>query len=65
MGDYALNVELRSDKGKGVARQLRLKGRIPAVCYGRRTQATSVSLDPRMLERLISTITSPPSAMAR
>ena len=54
MGDYALNVELRTDKGKGVARQLRMQGRIPAVCYGKRNQSTSVSLDPRMLERLIS-----------
>ena len=54
MGDYALNVELRTETGKGVARQLRMKGRIPGVCYGKRNQATSVSLDPRMLERLIS-----------
>lgn len=41
-----LTAEPRTDTGKGVARQLRLRGRIPAVVYGRdrAPQALSVSL---------------------
>ena len=53
MADVALDVEIRSDKGKGAARKLRAAGRIPAVCYGSGRAPLSVSLDPRSLERLI------------
>ncbi len=54
MADVALDVEIRSDKGKGAARQLRAKGRIPGVCYGKGRAPVSVSLDPRSLERLLA-----------
>ena len=53
MGDYALEVELRGDTGKGVARKLRAAGRIPGTLYGRGKPATSVSLDPEALERVL------------
>ena len=54
MADVALDVEIRSDKGKGAARKLRAAGKIPGVCYGRGQAPQSVSLDPRSLERLIA-----------
>ena len=53
MADVALDVEIRSSKGKGAARKLRAAGRIPGTCYGSGRAPVSVSLDPRSLERLI------------
>ena len=55
MADVALDVEIRSNAGKGAARKLRQAGRIPAVCYGRGRAPLSVSLDPRSLEKLLAT----------
>jgi large subunit ribosomal protein L25 len=54
VADVALDVEIRSDAGKGAARKLRAAGRIPAVCYGRGRTPQSVSLDPRSLEKLLA-----------
>lgn len=54
MGEWALEVELREDKGKGVARKLRAAGRIPGVLYGRGKAAQPLSLDPRVLERVLT-----------
>ena len=53
MGEFALDVELREQRGKGVARKLRATGRIPAICYRRNAEPVSVSLDPRELDRLL------------
>lgn len=55
MADVGLDVEIRSQGGKGAARKLRQAGRIPAVCYGRGRAPLSVSLDPRSLEKLLAT----------
>jgi large subunit ribosomal protein L25 len=55
VADVALDVEIRSEKGKGANRKLRAKGRIPGVCYGTGKAAISVSLDPRRLERVLAT----------
>jgi len=55
VGDWALEVELREGTGKGVARKLRAAGRIPGVLYGRGEPPQSVVLDPRALERVITT----------
>jgi large subunit ribosomal protein L25 len=55
VAEYQLDVELREGSRKSAARRLRASGRIPGICYGRDTDAVSVSLDPRALERLIST----------
>jgi len=49
-----LNVELRTETGKGVSRQLRLAGRIPGIVYGKGFTATAVSLDQRELLKTIS-----------
>ncbi len=53
MGEFALGVELRDGRGKGVARKLRASGRIPAICYRRNAESVAVSLDPKELDRLI------------
>jgi len=53
VADVALDVEIRSDKGKGAAPTRRAPGRIPGVCYGSGRAPVSVSLDPRSLERLL------------
>jgi large subunit ribosomal protein L25 len=54
VADVALDVEIRSDTGKGVARKLRAAGRIPGVCYARGKQPLPVTLDPKRLERLLA-----------
>ncbi len=58
MGEFALDVELREGKGKGVARKLRATGRIPGICYRRNAEPVPVSLDPKELDRLLRTASS-------
>jgi len=53
VGEFALGVELRENRGKGVARKLRATGRIPAVCYRRNGKPVPISLDPKELDRLL------------
>ncbi len=53
MGEFALGVELREGRGKGVARKLRATGRIPGICYRRNAESIAVSLDPRELELVL------------
>jgi large subunit ribosomal protein L25 len=53
VAENALNVETRQGVGKGVARKLRAAGRIPGVCYGKGEPSLSISLDPRVLRRLL------------
>lgn len=45
-----LNVEVREESGKGVARKLRAVGRVPAVVYGNEIEPLAISLDPKLLE---------------
>jgi large subunit ribosomal protein L25 len=49
----ALSAELREGTGKGVARKLRAKGVIPAVVYGRKRAAQSISVSPDALQKLL------------
>jgi len=53
VGEFALGVELREGRGKGVARKLRASGRIPGICYRPNSESVAVSLDPNELDRLI------------
>jgi large subunit ribosomal protein L25 len=55
VAEYELNVELRTDAGKGVARKLRAAGRVPGVCYGANSQTQSIHLDPKPLEKALRT----------
>ena len=48
-----LAVEVRETGGKGVARKLRVAGRIPAVLYGQGKDPLSLTLEPRVLEKLL------------
>jgi len=54
VGEHALSVEVREDTGKGTGRKLRAGGRIPAILYGRGRESVPISLDPRLLERLLA-----------
>jgi large subunit ribosomal protein L25 len=50
-----LKAERRDDAGKGVARKLRAKGRVPAVVYGHGTDPIPVSVDARELFHVLHT----------
>lgn len=52
---HALNVELRNKTGKGISKQLRRSGRIPAVVYGKGVDTVAVSLNPKELIAAIAT----------
>ena len=54
MAQVKLNVELRDESGKGVARKLRAAGKVPAVVYGRGQETRAVIVDPADLEQAIS-----------
>lgn len=45
--------EGRDRAGKGAARATRRAGRVPAVIYGDKKEATLISLDPKTIDRLI------------
>ena len=45
----SLQVEIRQDTGKGVARKLRAAGKVPAVVYGPDGDPVPVALDPAIL----------------
>ena len=54
MAENALQIQVRDASGKGVARKLRAAGRIPGVVYGRRQAAVPISLDPKLLRRVLT-----------
>jgi large subunit ribosomal protein L25 len=49
MEEIHLTAKIREKTGKGIAHQLRQKGLVPAVIYGKRFPAKSLSLNPREL----------------
>ncbi len=49
-----LTVELRSKTGKEISRQLRTRGLIPGVVYGKGMEAVSVSVNPKELNAAIA-----------
>ena len=51
-----LQAQKREGTGKGVARQLRLAGRVPAVLYGRELETMHLSLDGHEAEHLFRSI---------
>ncbi len=54
MANAELNVTLREGAGKGVARRLRAQGLVPAVVYGKGIDPCTISVEPRDLERVVS-----------
>ncbi len=53
MSENAIVVEAREGTGKGIARKLRAQGRIPAVLYGAGSEAQSITVDPKRLEKVL------------
>ena len=51
-----LKAEQRDDTGKGAARQLRMKGRIPAVIYGRGREPQALSIAALELDKLLASM---------
>lgn len=45
----------RTETGKGVARRLRAKGLIPAVCYGQTEQTLAIAINPAEFDKILST----------
>jgi large subunit ribosomal protein L25 len=43
-----------SSRGKNEARRLRVSGRVPAVVYGAKKDTVAVSLDPKVISRILS-----------
>ncbi len=56
METQALVAEVRAGRGKGPARQLRASGRIPAVFYGRGVEPRALSVVPRDVLKVLSTV---------
>ncbi len=55
MAQAELNIEIRGNSGKGVARKLRAAGKVPAVVYGKGMESTSIIVEPKALEQAIAT----------
>ncbi len=53
MSSYTLPADLRLSTGKGAARRLRQKGKIPAILYGSNTDPIMLEVDSVLLDRLI------------
>lgn len=53
MSTIVVEAETRDLTGKGHNRRLRAKGMIPAVVYGTKTEAISVSVDPKEITRIL------------
>jgi large subunit ribosomal protein L25 len=49
---HKLSAEKRAEAGKGVARQLRFKGRVPAILYGHKKEPIMLALSEMDLRRL-------------
>ena len=55
MEKQTVQAEVREGRGKGPARQLRMKGQIPAVLYGQGLESTAVTVDPTELAKALTT----------
>ena len=54
MAQYELDVQSRTQTGKGAARQLRMKNQVPAVLYGHKQEPIKFSLDRKQFTDLVS-----------
>jgi large subunit ribosomal protein L25 len=53
MATVSFNATAREAAGKGAARQLRIRGQVPAVIYGHGREPLSLSLNARDLDKMI------------
>jgi large subunit ribosomal protein L25 len=54
MKQVAFDAYVRTERGKGAARQLRRAGSLPAVLYGPKTEPISISLDAHEFNKIMS-----------
>jgi large subunit ribosomal protein L25 len=54
MEKQTLSAEVRTSRGKGPARQLRFKGKIPAVLYGPGGETEAITVDPTALTKSLT-----------
>ncbi len=54
MQTIKLKAEIRNDRGKGAARQLRAGGLVPAVYYGRGAETVALTVSPKELREAMS-----------
>lgn len=54
MTRLAIDVQRRTDRGKGAARRLRRQGKVPGVVYGRNTDNLHLEVDANALNRLLA-----------
>jgi large subunit ribosomal protein L25 len=50
---FELVAELRNDQGKGASRRLRRSGKVPAILYGGRSEASALALDHTKLQLML------------
>lgn len=55
MQTLKLSAETRNETGKGAVRRLRATGKIPAVAYGPKLDATQLSISPKDVTRVLGT----------
>ncbi len=60
MDKVILKAEQRAETGKGPARRLRQKGRVPGILYGRKMDPVNLSLDAHQFRKLLDTLKSNP-----
>jgi len=49
-----LNVQVRNETGKGIARKLRAQGLVPGICYGEKLESPlAITLDPKALHNAL------------
>ncbi len=56
MDEITLNVEARSDRGKGAARRLRRTGKVPGVFYGPKSDATPIVVDGKLFTTHVASL---------
>jgi large subunit ribosomal protein L25 len=54
MAQVELNVDIREKSGKGISRQLRAAGKLPAVVYGKGFESITITVDPKEVEGAVS-----------
>jgi len=53
MAEIVVNAESRTERGKNASRRLRRKGLVPAILYGGEGGAVAVSVDPKVLQKVL------------
>ena len=53
MPQFSVPAEVRQQRGKNAARQLRMAGKIPAVLYGRKEETIAVAVSPKELSAIL------------